>query len=255
MLHRFSTLRRTLRWLRRIGHCAGFGIQSPFAYNLVTRVVYEKEAFYAYEPLARTVETAADGLRLCDARLLLRLVNDHQPRTVLVAGRRTAAAARYLQAGKPSALMRSSLSLRPDALTQAAAELAQAAGGQAPADTPTVSPATGLSPVFPGPIPVKTGPIPVAGPTVGAETASGGVDLFYVEAEAGWPAAWEALRPFATDRTLFVVHGMHRSRADRAAWQRLTADEGVRVAFDLYDFGLAYFDRRLQRARYVVNYF
>ena len=87
------------------------------------------------------------------------------------------------------------------------------------------------------------------------EQSPGGIDLLYLEAEAGWEAAWEAALPYASDRTLFIVHGLHRSRADRTAWRRLTADKRVRVTFDLYDFGLAYFDSRLHRAAYVINYF
>lgn len=258
----FPTLRRGLRWLRRIGHCGGFGIQSPFAFNLVTRVVYEREAFYAYARLERTVDAAADGLRLRDARLLLRLANDHQPRTVLVVGRRTRAAEHYLRAGKPSALIRRHEGGGRDSLDRCAAELAAAllrpAAAHARPDTEATPPRparTGLRPEKTGIGPEKTGLRPVKTGIGPVEQSPGGIDLLYLEAEAGWEAAWEAVLPYASDRTLFIVHGLHRSRADRTAWRRLTADKRVRVTFDLYDFGLAYFDSRLLRAAYVVNYF
>lgn len=244
----FPTLRRGLRWLRRIGHCGGFGIQSPFAFNLVTRVVYEREAFYAYAQLERTVDAAADGLRLRDARLLLRLANDHQPRTVLFVGRRTRAAEHYLRAGKPSALTRSLEAPDREALDRCAAQLAAAHARPDTEATPSGPARTGIGPDETGLRPVKTGIGPV-------EQSPGGIDLLYLEAETGWEAAWEAALPYAADRTLFIVHGLHRSRADRTAWRRLTADKRVRVTFDLYDFGLAYFDSRLHRAAYVVNYF
>lgn len=307
----FPTLRRGLRWLRRIGHCKGFGIQSPFAFNLVTRVVYEKGEFYAYGPLSHTVDTAAAGLRLRDARLLLRLANDHQPRTVVAVGRHAQAALRYLEAGKPSAAAHLFTDYEPGSLTRHAARMAALSGqgehaaqgsapggrklshapasngpqaGEAATGTATAAAqrpgyearpsgphagradgtqaATGLSPVGTGLSPEFTALSPAthgngAGGTASTEADAplGGVDLLYLEAQKGWDAAWSELLPYASDRTLFIVHGFHRSRADRAAWRRLTADGRVRVSFDLYDFGLAYFDRRLQRARYVVNYF
>ena len=39
-------------WAVRIGHCRGFGVQSPWAYRMVRYVINEHWPYYAYAPLA-----------------------------------------------------------------------------------------------------------------------------------------------------------------------------------------------------------
>lgn len=66
-----------LVWLKRIRHRCGYGIHSPFAFDFVTGVIYETDAYYAYADIER---------RLCGnfwqrmvqrkhQRLLFRLAN------------------------------------------------------------------------------------------------------------------------------------------------------------------------------------
>jgi len=74
---RYYLLKR-LVWLRRIRHRCGYGIHSPFAFNLVTRVIYERTLFCGYEALRPLV--GRTRLREKDLRLLFRLSNDLQPR-------------------------------------------------------------------------------------------------------------------------------------------------------------------------------
>lgn len=76
-------------WLRRIRHRCGYGIHSPFAFNLVTRVVYERGTFGGYEALRPLA--AHTVLREKDLRLLFRLANDLQPRRGLAFTSDTAA--------------------------------------------------------------------------------------------------------------------------------------------------------------------
>lgn len=75
-------LGRIAVWLRRIGHCRGFGVQSPWAYSLVRYVINEHSPYYAYKRLERKYP-AKDAVRLKKARFMLRLANYVQPRTVV----------------------------------------------------------------------------------------------------------------------------------------------------------------------------
>ena len=70
---------RSLIWVRRFRHRCGYGVHSPFAFNLITGVIYEKGEFYAYAPL-RSLRGEARG-REKDDKLMLRLINDRQPAT------------------------------------------------------------------------------------------------------------------------------------------------------------------------------
>lgn len=44
-------LKMLLVWLLRMGHCRGFGVQSPSAYRFIRYVVSEHYPYYAYEAL------------------------------------------------------------------------------------------------------------------------------------------------------------------------------------------------------------
>lgn len=96
---------RPYTWLCRFRHRRGYGVHSPFAFNFITRVLYERAAYYKYAQLrsdekrlkqARGAEWLYEPLRV--KRLLFRLVNFAQPRTVVDAGR-LAASSLYLKAG------------------------------------------------------------------------------------------------------------------------------------------------------------
>ncbi len=97
----FRFLSRLFVWIARFPHRKGYGIHSPFAFNLVTGVIYEEGTFYAYESLAQERKHRG-GAEEKDDRLMLRLINDHQPRTCLVAAACDCEALRYLEAGCPS---------------------------------------------------------------------------------------------------------------------------------------------------------
>ena len=77
-------------WLRRIGHCRGFGIQSPSDYWLVRYVINEHWPYYQYERLGRN----DDWLTRKQGRLCFRIANWRQPAVI-----ESSAFRDYLQAG------------------------------------------------------------------------------------------------------------------------------------------------------------
>ena len=77
-------------WLRRIGHCRGFGIQSPSDYWLVRYVINEHWPYYQYERLGRN----DDWLTRKQGRLCFRIANWRQPAVI-----ESSAYREYLQAG------------------------------------------------------------------------------------------------------------------------------------------------------------
>lgn len=202
--HESQLVRRTVAWLRRFNHRCGYGIHSPFAFQLVTQVIYERGTFLAYAPLAGRRGDAV--LLEKDDRLLLRLANDRQPRTLIVVGPRTDCSRRYLHAGCRTARLAQIHEPAPDALKR------------------------GLE-------------------------AWGGADLIYLDAGAAWPGLVSAALPYATPRTLIIIHGIRATRPLRRAWKELLRDPRVRVSFDVQRFGLLFFDPRRAKQHYVVSYF
>ena len=84
------TLKRPFIWLYRFRHRCGYGVHSPFAFNLITHVIYESTAYYKYEELAKAqkqLELEKDKRWKYESkkvkRLLFRLVNYTQPETIV----------------------------------------------------------------------------------------------------------------------------------------------------------------------------
>lgn len=74
-----NQLQRAWVWLRRVGHCRGFGVQSPSDYRLVRYVINEHWPYYAYSQLGE----GDDWLHRKIGRLLLRLSNWRQPVVII----------------------------------------------------------------------------------------------------------------------------------------------------------------------------
>jgi len=79
-----GSLCRPLRWLARFPYRKGYGVHSPFAFQFITGVIYERGEYYSY----RFVDTLRFALRLRrkDCRLLMRLANFWQAKNTLLYG-------------------------------------------------------------------------------------------------------------------------------------------------------------------------
>ena len=97
-----NILVRCYVWLCRFRHRQGYGIHSPFAFGLVTKVFYERGAYYTYAPLRKMRRQIAHNTTERGDRLMLRLINAFQPDDCFIGGEQTQLTAQYLRAGKPS---------------------------------------------------------------------------------------------------------------------------------------------------------
>jgi hypothetical protein len=103
------TLKRPLVRISRIRHRCGYGVHSPFAFNLITQVISEHTPYYKYkelEAMQKQLSTQKDGRWKYESRklkrLLFRLVNYAQPQTIVDAGTLSASSL-YLKAAKTGA--------------------------------------------------------------------------------------------------------------------------------------------------------
>ena len=85
-----NQLKAVVLWLRRVGHCRGFGIQSPSDYWLVRYVINEHWPYYQYETLGQNDDWLTRKL----GRLFFRIANWRQPAVI-----ESNAYREYLQAG------------------------------------------------------------------------------------------------------------------------------------------------------------
>ena len=91
-----NQLKAVAVWLCRIGHCRGFGIQSPSDYWLVRYVINEHWPYYQYATLGRDDDWLTRKL----GRLLFRIANWRQPSVI-----ESSAYREYLQAGCRKAIL------------------------------------------------------------------------------------------------------------------------------------------------------
>ena len=106
----FLLCKRPFVRLARFRHRCGYGVHSPFAFHLITGVIYETAPYYKYAPLLEEEKRLAaqhsrswreEPLRV--KRLLFRLVNYARPETVVDAGPLSASRL-YLKAGREGAV-------------------------------------------------------------------------------------------------------------------------------------------------------
>lgn len=71
--------------MRHLKHRKGFGVHSPFAFSIITDVIEEKNAYYAYSSMNRTYSNATP-ISFKVACLLLRLANRFQARKIVEVG-------------------------------------------------------------------------------------------------------------------------------------------------------------------------
>ncbi|MBD3591206.1 hypothetical protein [Bacteroides sp. GM023] len=100
-------IKRPFIWLSRFRYRCGYGVHSPFAFSLITDVIYEKMPYYAYHSLKKEQKKMvrergwSKGTQKVN-RFLFRLVNRMQPAAIVEVGRLSMTSL-YLQSAKPSA--------------------------------------------------------------------------------------------------------------------------------------------------------
>ena len=105
-------IQRIWNWCRRFRYRCGYGVHSPSDFFLITSVIYEEGAYYAYGKLKETPGSKAlPHYREKVNRLLFRLVNFFHPFQLMEVGEGNGDAMRYMRAARPSMM---SVSLKGD---------------------------------------------------------------------------------------------------------------------------------------------
>lgn len=203
-------LRRKQVWLQRFRYRRGYGIHSPFAFNFVTGVVYEKGIYYAYQDLDRNYglhrkrlgfSFEKKQLRKC-ARLLFRISNYVHPDFILVYGNTKNWVDGYLAAGCVSAGLMKFLSPESEMHTRFADKTL----------------------------------------------------LVYLDDIGVAEQVWASLSGFSTLRSVFLISGIHADVESVGLWHRFQAHPAVGITFDLYDYGIVFWDRTRFKQHYLVNF-
>lgn len=225
-------------WVARFRKRKGYGVHSPFAYSFIRGVVLETSAYYAYAELAQLHPWWVRWGRLYPMmcrRLLFRLANYAEPKTVvlltkdkLVENYVRAAVPRAemitagngISAGKPQSTLTAGGGTRNADFTGGGARNADFTGGGAQAD-------------FTG---------------GGARKA----DFVFIGKEfLGEAVHYATAMP---SQGMLVCEGIHKDHTALEIWRTIQKDEHTGITFDLYTYGVAFFNHALHKQHYKVNF-
>ena len=241
--------RRPWIWLSRFRQRKGYGVHSPFAYSFIRGVVLEPSAYYAYAELSHLHPWWVRWFRLYPMqcrRLLFRLANFAEPRTVEL---RTAdeVAAKYIRAAVPRAEVRRKEGAMSGEVRRKEGVMSGEVRRKEGAMSGEVRCKEGA---MSGEVRRKEGGLAAVpeGSPEGREAA----DFVLVGKERLEEAAAVAAR--MPERGMLVCEGIHESRRAKEIWRTIREAPHTGVTFDLYTYGVAFFNPKLHKQHYKVNF-
>ncbi len=229
-------LRKIWIWMKRFRHRRGYGVHSPFAFNLITYVIYCKNAYYAYEELSRIREEVNSGRdqkgRATGStkryRLLFRLANFAAPAHILSLGTGTGLGMIHLGFARKAEYL--ALDNRPG-FEEMTREL--------------------LSCYLPDARYINTPDISRLEQEIEQVPEVGIVHINHFSA-AYLPLIEKCMQK-VSPHSLFIVEKINQP-ACKEMWEKLKKDERSGNSFDLHETGLLFFDKKLPEKHYIVNF-
>lgn len=204
----------------------GFGVHSPWAYDLITNVIEEKLPYYAYDDLYEFWEKAPEILPQYDEnvdQLLFRLVNALNPRTIVEIGTGAGVSTGYL----------ASVSSRTPCIT-------------IDAPHPVVNEVRKNLSSFPQ-IDYRSGDVLKLLKDLAEECLS--IDFVHLAHTAFYREAVDILLPHLNERSVIVVQAINGDK--RRNWfSSMASGPETGVVFTKGSIGLLFFDKKMYKQQY-----
>lgn len=72
--------------------------------------------------------------------------------------------------------------------------------------------------------------------------------------EGSYEPLCERLLEMSMSYSVLILEGIHQDKTTLAFWREIIKDYRVGVTFDLYDCGLLFFDQKLYKKSYIINF-
>lgn len=236
-MRKINFIIRCFNWCKRFSHRKGYGVHSPFAFNLITWVIYEKYPYYAYEYLKKTRCSLKQKKGLAKAffnpvkvdQLIFRLVNYFQPEIMLEIGTFTGLTSLYMHAAKKAARI---------VTIDSVSEL-NIYAKKTFKDTPVLDNyKVGVSEKLVNELLEPTDKL----------------DFVLFNIPEVDKTLYESCLTYIGKDSLLIVNGIYASREMQNWWEEIKNDNRVGITFDLYDIGLVFFDKTKIKQHYIVNF-
>ena len=206
-------------WINRKRHNRGFGIQSPSSFFFITQVLRERLPYYAYPTLDKAVGGNTSKQR--HFRELFRITNYLKPHCCISVGSAEAACAMALA--------------RPSIQHYAVASDTSAANIQALLNEKGCS------------IVERTEQLPQLIARVGS------IGMLYIKATDNTDTLIKAALPHTNNHSVIVVDGINRNKVIQEWWQQIVKDSTTIVTYDMYSYGLLFFDKERRKQHYTLK--
>ena len=219
----------------------GFGVHSPFVFDLITKVIGEDEcAYYSYDDiellrkqLSLQAEYKHAAIRPKLGALLFRLANHFKPKNILQIGTRTGLSTLYL--------------------TLYASHLRCITLEEDPAFEPIAK--QGFAKLAHDPIDMRVGGYSESLPRALKDMSK--VDFLFINTLPGTyddKALLLACLEHLHKDSVLVLMGIQSDKRMHALWEELVASPSVTVSLDLFVMGIVLFNKGLHKKNYLVYF-
>jgi len=211
--------------LYRMAFCrGGHGVHSPFAFDLITKVIEEKRQYYCYERLSsarRQIQQNIDKPCFSEGenRFLFRLANYFKPKTIFITGRNLGLTPLYVTAYSKETVC-TAFETEPTAMPITRYYADKYARGS-----------VHIHDCAPG--------------------KPNNIDLIiWGSARDISLSTFEEYLAHTRNDSVMVISGIRASSKNKRVWRSICAHSKVSVTVDLYNLGLVFFNSKLHRRTY-----
>lgn len=231
-----------IKGIRKIRHSKGYGVHSPFAFNLITKVIEEDFMYYAYGDIERIRRNFLRGrlsrkelslrknISFRKASLLFRLVNYFKPSSILEIGTAWGISTLYL---KKAHTISNLTVIEPDhRIAETALDIIKKSGEN----------------IF-----FENGDLWLEKLSVQIQKNPDFIVLHQFKS-AIYPTLLELFVHNIQEDSILIIEGIYSNKKIKSFWEALKAAEKVRVTMDLYDYGIIFCNVKLNKQNYVVAF-
>lgn len=239
------TLRKSLLFYRGLRYRKGYGVHSPFVFNLINKVIENKYPFYSFSDIelvrreliydvdkstGKKIEQRA--IKPKKGALLFRLANYFKSKNILQIGSSMGISTLYLTSYAQN------LNCKVLENNQEYADVTKLAIEKSKRNN----------------VEIIEGKYEDLLPKVLSEM--GEVDLVYfnMENKQDIELFYDECRKYVNQNTVFVFDGIKDNKHMRSFWKNACASDDVTVSMDLYSTGLLFFNQKLHKRNYIVYF-
>lgn len=217
--------RPVIKMVYKMKHRRGHGIHSPFLFSLITKVIEEKDPYYAYADIDSFLETYPIRNRRSTKldRLLFRLVNYLSAKNILEIGAKSGIGVLYLSAPSTDIHYKSSCcKIDPMIQTHISDNWQR-----------NVSFSTALFPIH-----EKQDCIVI--------------DMKGLETDG--EEIYRYISDMIYEQSFVILKNIRTNKEARSLWKKLKDDNRTTVSLDLFSTGIAFFNPKLFRRNYIISF-